>query len=194
MAYITLNDLRAYLGHEAAETADDRLLQRAINAAQKYIEDETNRIFEANLATRYYDWDSVDRWDKTLLHLDADLLAVTTLTNGDTAGTAITPANYWPMPRNEGPPYHAIKLKENTGIYWEFDTDCLVSVYGPWGYSTVPNGIIVEACTELAAFAYKKKDSQVFDTTAIPEAGVITIPAGIPATVTRVLEHYKRYL
>jgi hypothetical protein len=192
--YIEREDLRKYLGIETTEVLDDDLLEEAIVDAQSYIESETNRRFESITVTRYYDWDSVDRWDKTLLHLDADLLAVTTLTNGDTAGTAITPANYWPMPRNEGPPYNAIKLKENAGIYWEFDTDCLVSVYGPWGYSNVPPGDIRRACTVLAAYFYKAKDSQVFETTAIPEAGVITIPEGIAKTTERLILRYKKYL
>jgi len=34
----------------------------------------------------------------------------------------------------------------------------------------------------------------VFDVTAIPDAGVITIPQGIPATVTRIIDRYKKYL
>jgi hypothetical protein len=35
---------------------------------------------------------------------------------------------------------------------------------------------------------------QVFDTTAIPDAGVITIPSGIPATVEKVIKRYKKYI
>jgi hypothetical protein len=69
-----------------------------------------------------------------------------------------------------------------------------VSVLGTWGYASEPPADIRRACTVLAAYFYKQKDSQVFDVTAIPEAGVITIPAGIPGTVTRIIERYKRYL
>ena len=195
MAYISVGDLRDYLGIETTETADDRLLQRAINAAQRYIEDETNRTFEASASTtRYYQRADLDPWDNTALNLGYDCLTVTALANGDTAGTAITSANYWLLPRNDGPPYHQIKLYSNTGVYWEFDPDCWVGVTGTWGYSAVPDGLVIEACTELAAFAYKKKDSQVFDTTAVPEAGVIVIPAGIPASVQRFIESRKRYI
>jgi hypothetical protein len=194
MAYIELEDLRRYLGLETAETTDDRLLRRAISAAQSYIESQTNRSFEATTATRYYDRSALDPWDNTVLHLDADLYACTTLTNGDTAGTPIVAANYWPLPRNDSPPYHTLKLKSTAGIYWEFDPDCLVSVLGVWGYSSTPPADIIEACTEIAAFAYKKKDSQVFDTTAMPEAGVIVIPAGMPASARLIIERYKRYV
>jgi hypothetical protein len=60
--------------------------------------------------------------------------------------------------------------------------------------SATPPADIVEACLQIAAYAYKKKDSQVFDTTALPEAGVIVIPAGIPASARMIIERYKRYL
>ena len=192
MAYIDVADLRGYLDIDG--TGDDPLLQEAIEAAQTYIESQTNRVFEAAPLTKYYLKDALDNDDSTLLHLGADCLTVTTLTNGDSAATPIVLANYWLLNRNLGPPYHWIKLKTNTGIYWEWDTDYWVSVTGTWGYSTTPPGDIKEACKELAAFAYRKKDSQVFDVTAIPGAGVITIPQGIPATVTRIIDRYGKYL
>jgi hypothetical protein len=119
---------------------------------------------------------------------------VTALLNGDTANTAITTANYWLLDRNLGPPYHWIKLYSNTGVYWQWDPDEWVSVTGTWGYSATPPGDIVRACLVCAAFFYKSKDSQVFETTAIPEAGVITIPQGIPVTTRRIIERYKRYI
>lgn len=194
MAYIELEDLRSYLGLQTSEVADDDLMQASIEAAQSYIEDQTHRVFEATTETRYYDSSARNRWDSTILDLDADLISVTTLTNGDSGGTTIGPTNYWTLPRNDGPPYHQIKLYTNTGVYWEWDTDYWVSVAGTWGYSTVPPADISQACLVLAAYFFKQKDSQVFDTTAIPEAGVITIPSGIPSTVTRVLERYKRYI
>ena len=108
-------------------------------------------------------------------------------------GTLIANTNYWLVPFNLTPHY-AIQLKKNTGVYWQFDTDDRVSVSGTWGYSTTAPGDIKMACLHLAAFYFRSKDSQVFDVTAIPDAGVITIPQGIPATVTRILERYKKYI
>ena len=267
------------------EDADTALLTDAISAAQTYIESQTNRVFEATVATRYYERSALDDDDSTLLDVfDGDLLTVTTLANGDgkgtdtyisafgadtltlataslystlqtgtpatvasttndppaplvegtmyyviltaspviqlattsalaIAGTAITltddgtgthsitfggtlisNTNYWLQPRNLGPPYHGIQLKRNTGVYWEWDTDYWVSVTGTWGYSTTAPGDIKMACLHLAAFYYRKASAQVFDVTAIPDAGVITIPQGIPATVGRIINRYKRYL
>jgi len=192
MAYIELADLRSYIGIDAL--GDDPLLQEAIKAAQTYIESQTNRVFEAATLTKYYERDALDDEDSTLLHLGTDCVTVTTLLNGDSSATEILVANYWLLNRNLGPPYHWIKLKSNVGVYWQWDTDYWVSVTGTWGYSATPPEDIKAACTHLAAFYYRQKDSQVFDVTAIPDAGVITIPQGIPATVTRIINRYKRYL
>jgi len=191
MAYLTLNELKTYLG--ITQDDDDSMLQDAIDDAVSYIERETHRVFEAATLTKYYGRSALDPCDSHLLHLDDDLLTITTLTNGDASSTAITSADYTLLPRNSTP-YHQILLKTNGSSYWQFDTDYWVSVAGTWGYSTTPPGDIKRAVTVLAAYYYHQKDSQVFDTTAIPEAGVITIPAGIPATVTKIIGKYTEYL
>jgi len=108
-------------------------------------------------------------------------------------GTPIPNTEYWLHPRNLGPPYFGIRLKTDSTYSWTFDTDCFVSVNGDWAYSAAVPGDIKEACKVLAAFAYRRKDSQVFEVTAIPGAGVITIPQGIPAGITDVLTYYKRH-
>jgi len=193
MAYATLEDLRGYLDIDI--TSDDPLLQEAIESAQSYIDSQTNRHFEAVTATRYYDSSARSRWDSRQLDLYGDdLLTITTLTNGDSSGTVIAAANYWLTPRNEGPPYHGILLKSDITDYWEWDTDYWVSVAGTWGYSaTVPDDIR-QATLSLAAYLFRSKDSQVFETTAIIESGAIAIPQGIPATVDRIIGRYKRRL
>jgi len=51
---------------------------------------------------------------------------------------------------------------------------------------------IRQACTALAAYFYRKKDAQTFDVTAVVESGALVIPQGIPATVTRVINRYRK--
>ncbi len=63
---------------------------------------------------------------------------------------------------------------------------------GKWAYSTTPPDDIEHACTRLAAYMYRQKDAQTFDTTAIPDAGVILVPQGIPKDVKMILDHYKK--
>ena len=192
MAYIELADLRKYLGVDL--NTDDDLLQEAISDAQTYIESQTNRRFEANTETRYYGRDALDCHNSRILHLDTDLISITTLTNGDADSTVIAAAKYWLQPSNEGPPYHQIQLLTDIADYWQFDTDYRVSVLGAWGYKATAPSDIRRACTALGAFFYRSKDAQVFDVTAVVESGSLVIPQGIPHTVTRILERYKRYI
>jgi len=192
MALIELADLRGYLGIDG--TGDDALLQEAVDDAIAHIQNETHRVFEAATGTRYYERSALDDDDSTILDLDGDLCSVTMLLNGDSAATEIVLANYWLLDRNLGPPYRAIKLKSNTGVYWEWDTDYWVSVAGTWGYSATAPADVKRAVTVLAAYFFRQKDASVFDITAIPDAGVITIPQGIPATVQKVVAKYRRYL
>jgi len=192
MAYIELADLRGY--HGISLTTDDDLLQQAIDNAQSYIESQTNRRFEANTETRYFDRSARDEHNSRILHLGSDLLTVTTLTNGDSSSTVIGSTKYWLLDRNEGPPYHQFELKQDIADYWQWDTDYWVSVLGTWGYSAHPPADIVQACMGLAAYLYRQKDAQIFETTAVLESGALVIPQGIPATVTRIINRYKRYI
>jgi hypothetical protein len=191
MAIIELGDLRGHLDIDL--TSDNPLLQEAIESAQSYIEDQTNRKFEAETDTRYYDRSALDPDNSKLLNLYGDdLLTVTTLTNGDSSSTAIAAANYWLVPRNSGPPYHGILLKTDISDYWEWDTDYWVTVAGTWGYSTTPPYDIRRACILLASYFFRQKDSAVFEVTAILESGALAVPSGIPATVDRILARYRR--
>lgn len=118
-----------------------------------------------------------------VLWLADDLLSISALTNGD--GNVISSTGYWLEPRNKAP-YQWIRLKSSET--WQFDTDGEIEVAGTWGYSTAPSAILKGACKQLAAYYYRLKDSQVFDVTASPETGTITIPKGVPASVEKILK------
>lgn len=186
-AYATVAELKSYLG--ISGSTDDVLLTSLLDRATKMIERYTARCFDAAYATRYYSEDAVD---DDMLSLDGDLFSVTTLKNGE--GNTITSTDYWLLPRNSGPPFHQIKLKAEADYSWTFDTDGEIEVYGLWGYTSDPPDDIVHACIRWAAYLYRQKDSQVFDVTAVPEQGVITIPKGVPADVKQLLGPYRKTL
>ncbi len=190
MAYVTVADLKTYLG--TSGSGDDTLLATLISAATAIINAETGRHFEAETETRYYQPDAIDADDPSLLHLDGDLVSVTTLKNGE--DETIPSTDYWLLPRNSGPPYHSIKLKTNSTDAWTFDTDGEISVAGAWGWSATPPADIVMACKRLAGYLYKLKDSQVFDVTALPDQGAIMIPKGMPQDVKVILAKYRKLL
>lgn len=189
MAYATLAQARKELN--IVTFGDDALIQEKLDAATIVIERETGWIFEAVTATRYFDSDAVD---DNLLWVGGDLVSITTLTNGDDDATVISSSDYRLLPRNEGPPYHEVKMLIDTTTTWEFDIDGEVSILGAWGYSASPPDDIMQACIRLAGYYYRVKDAQVYDTIAIPDAGIITIPKGIPADVRLILNRYQRWV
>jgi len=189
-AYATLEDLKEYLGIGTTERADDVLLADCLDRASKAIDNYTGYNFWPETETRYYEADAVE---ECTLYVDRGLVSVTTLTNGDSGGTTIASTEYWLIPRSDGPPYYAIRLKANSSYSWEFDTDYWVSVAGGWGWSTTPPLDIEQACVRWAAYMYHQKDAPVYETTAFPESGIVTIPTGVPVDVKVLLQPYVRH-
>lgn len=183
MAYITLAQLKEDLG--IAEEGDDFVLEQKIDAAQKIIEYLTSRVFEAASATRYYTWDDVDG---LILWLDADLVALTSVTNGDSDGTSISTDDITLLPRNEGPPYDRLRLDDGSTSVWEVDTDYWIQVVGTWGWSAAPPEPIKQACLRLAAYLYRLRDADVFDVVSFPGEGIIQLRRAIPTDVQVLLD------
>jgi len=181
MSLITLAELKTYLG--IVSSSDDTILQNCINASKAIIENYTSRYFESRTETRYFAW---ERGDEILL--DQDLLQLNSLVLDS---VTIPPADIVLLPKNSEAKTK-IKLKN---FYYPSDLDAAFwEVSGSWGFSAQVPADIKMACTRLAAFLYRQKDSQVFDVTAMPEVGQIVIPQGIPKDVMIQIKPYRRYL
>lgn len=188
MSYISVVELKNE--KDISEDADDDILNAIIDQVTEAIDTYTNRTFDANVdTTRYYDYSNVDG---QYLWLDGDLCELTSIANGDSAGTAIATADVTLWPRNEGPPYFKIRLDFESSSSWEVDTDYFIEITGKWGYSKTPPADIRRACLRWCLYMYAQRDAQVFDTTALPEEGVLIIPQGIPADVRMMLNPYRR--
>jgi hypothetical protein len=138
--YCTLEDFRAAkqattpAGGIVAGTADGTLLLEYIREVSRNINGYTGRHFAPVIATRYFDAEADVDPGRHLLKVNPfDLLAVTSIANGDT--TAVLPASYVFEPRNN-PPYWAIRLKLLSGLVWLWtaDKENAISVVGTWGY------------------------------------------------------------
>ena len=193
MAYITNAEVKYYLG--ITGHADDDLLDDLIDKAQVFIESYTQRLFSASAdSTRYYTVGE-DTEGKTL-YLDTEICSITTVTT-DADGTSPTVltegTDFYGWPRNADC-YIELRLFSSSSYTWTYTTapENGVSVVGKFAYSTTPPEDILQACTRLAGYYYRQKDSQVFDVTAIPDAGVITIPKGLPADVKEIIRTYRR--
>ena len=183
MAYTDVISVRQYL--DIAGSGDDALLGDLIDAAQQAIDVYTRRTWEATTdTTRYFDYSS-ENIEGLTLWLDADLCAITTVTNGDSV--VVAAGERTTIPRNSTP-YYAIRLLSDIGVTWTYSDEWMdaISIVGRWSYSTSAPDDIAQACIRLAAFYYKQRDQQMFDVTAI-EAGVVISPVGIPADVRRIL-------
>lgn len=193
MAYVTLEELKAYIG--ATKNPEDTLLAALISAAEKTIETRTGRLFETNADTTRYFTVGVDTDGDTLI-LDQDLCAITSIvTNADAddGGTELEATDYFTRPRN-ATPWFEIYLSSRSSKSWTYtyDPEGGIAVTGRWAYSVTAPADISQACKRLAAYYYRQKDANVFDVTAIPAAGVIQVPQGVPKDVQLVLDLYRR--
>jgi hypothetical protein len=146
--YTTSAAVKRQANIAAANTSYDTLLGDLIAQASRAIDNHCGRWFYAKTETRYYDERAVAG---DTLFLDADLLTITALSNGDSAATALTAASYWLLPRNTSP-YYAIRLK-STKI-WEVDLDCYITLAGTWGWSVSPPADITQACANWVLAIY----------------------------------------
>lgn len=192
--YATLADVRALLSVESSETGDDTLLETLITRVSRWIDHETGWWFYPKTQTRKFH--AIDNVDRRALLLDAPLLTITSITNGD--GETVAASSYVLEPANSSP-YAAIILKASSGVTWTYQTDPeqAISVAGTWGWtaSTPPQSAYVDirhACAMMAVWQYQKRENPNADTLALPELGVIQIPGQIPPDVASILRHYKR--
>ena len=112
-------------------TGDDTLMLDIIRSVSREIEHTAHRTFSPRIETRYFDYhrDTFGAY----LYFDADLLEITTLTNGD--GATISSSAYVFEPRNIYPRY-ALKLINSGGVFWAYnqDPESAISVNGVWAY------------------------------------------------------------
>jgi len=190
VAYTTAALVKTYCGISGA--GDDTLIANLVTYAQQIIDSYCNRTFEGSNADRSFDvGKDTDGYN---LYFDEDLASINTVTNGDASSTTISSSEYVTMPRNRTP-YYGIRIKSSSGKIWEFSTDPegAITVNGVWAYSASAPDDIVHACTRLATFLYRQKDSSMdIDRPILTDAGVTLLPAGLPNDVKALLAPYRR--
>ena len=193
MAYTTAALVKTYLS--VTGTGDDALLTTLAGAAQAWIDAFCSRTFEAAAdTTRRY---TVGRdTDGRILYLDDDLCQITTVTTDadrSGGGDVIASTDYITYPRNRTP-WYMIEILSSSDYRWTYTTNAEngITILGRFAYSTTAPTIIAQAATRLTAYLYRQKDAQVFDVTALPEQGVITIPQGMPADIVKMLTPYQK--
>jgi hypothetical protein len=134
--YVTVDEFKQYITASgvpiATDTTDDAVIDLILDSASRLIDAECNRTFYPRIETHYF---SVPDPNDNELMLDDDLLAITTLTNGD--ATAVSSSDYNLLPRNLYPKY-SVSLLGSSSVYWEWDSEgndeFVISILGMWGY------------------------------------------------------------
>jgi hypothetical protein len=191
--YCDLASFKAWRAITSTNATDDGAIEGLIELASRFIDAETKRTFYSRSETRYF---SVP--DGLELHLDDDLLTISTngLVNGD--ATVITSTYYHLLPKNKAP-YHTIKLKDSSAYNWtqdsNGDTEYVISVAGTWGYSATTPADIKNACLMIASSAYNRMTGENQTGVArITAAGVVITPEDIPSSAMLIIRGYKRRL
>lgn len=199
MSYAALADFKTYISEMTGgiqttfTSTENTLLQSFLDQADAEIDAHTGRSFGqgANGHTHTY---TKDDTDGRVLYLDADLVSVTTLTNGD--GTTLTSSDYTLLPRNvsvtgqnayDGS-YWGIELKSDHE--WAFSADGVISVNGRWGYMQGAPADIIRCAMRIAYWYWAKRN----ETGSTNIAGEQTTPQtdAYPADVRIVLDRYTR--
>ncbi len=156
---VTVDTIRARLALNTTDTADDELIRTLCGEATKHVVQYCRRHFVPVRQTRRFDARGSHIGARTL-RLDDDLLAIVTLTNGDSAVVANT--DYVLRPSNVSPK-NAVELLPSKGLTWTYGDDWqeALSIDGLWGYheewdgawvatgETVPSGGLSDSATTL---------------------------------------------
>lgn len=197
--YATLDQFKALKDISSNDAADDLYIEDLIERASRMIDSICGRWFYADTQTRYYD---VPVPASRELVLDADLLTVTTLTNGDDSVIASTEYNLWPL---NGYPKRSIKLKGSSVYYWAMDSaadiEGVITVAGTWGFvdRTATDAVSARVIqnTQYAAlniahmWYHDRFGRNSAGQTIVTPAGIIQTPAGaIPRSAWEAIKPY----
>ena len=109
--YALLSDFRAYKTSPGTEfttdSVDDGVIEIILVAVSRHIDEQTNRRFYPSVETHSFDIPDGTNDDR-MLWLDDDMLALTSLTNGN--DTTIASTEYVLLPANLSPKY-ALRLR-----------------------------------------------------------------------------------
>lgn len=187
--YISLSDFKLYAEITSTDANDDAALEDMIEAASRFIDRFTGRIFYAETATKLFDLPEGD----TLYLETEDLLTVTTLTNGD--GTTIASSNYWLLPHNTSPKY-AIRLRASSGVSWDSATNgdvyACISIAGTWGYASSAPDNVKLACAMIANAYRQQRSGQGVQAATVTPGGLVLQDVEIPRPALAILRDYRR--
>ena len=199
-SYAELAEFLALPDMQSAEPGDDVFIERLLERCSREFDGDTGQWFYAHQATRTYDVPK-----GRCLELDAPLLSVTTITNGDDTTVESTEYNLYPL---NGPNKYEIRIKQNSSVLWKYnsggETEGVITVNGQWGYvdrdSTDPESMMPilnskSAVLALALSVYKRRYGVGAEGLAtVTGAGVVITPRDKSPEYWSIVSRYKRLM
>jgi len=192
--YVTIAELKTYLGG-MTRTTDDDSLDGAIKAACREIDGWCRRTFTLDLSASARQFTATDGY---LVAIDdaASITSVQTDTNGDGTATS-TITSYQTIPTNgamdglTGWPTTAL-AKYSGGTAWPLVTGVpTVHVTARWGWPNTPDAVR-QATLIVAAELFKTAEAPLGITDSIGEYGALRLGKQITARAARLLHPYRR--
>lgn len=187
--YCTLAEAKLHLRIASVDAADDSVLEDCIEAASRFIDQQTGRWFYVRTETRTFDLPQVT------LYFDADNLSVTGIINGNGVAIPITEVIY--LPSNSLPRF-GMKLKPYTPYFWQESATTgsyqCISVTGTWGWAaTIPDDIHT-ACLDIGCTMYRQRSGENAMVRAeVTAGGIILAPdSGYSSATLNTLKYYRR--
>ena len=185
--YCTIGDVKMPGRLDIDVTTYDATLKSVIEACSRWI-DRYCRVpdyafAQTSTTTRYYGSRAVRG---ACLHLDAPLVSISSLVNGD--GAALTSGQYRTEPRN-GPWYSSITLLSSVAWSWSLDGE--IQVLGKWGMALITPEPVREACAMLTAWTFRRYMAGLQDATANTDLGTLVYSEGVPKQVATLLASYR---
>lgn len=172
-------------------SGDDTVIGYLVDGVTDWIERYCGRSFVDASGQTFYVMPSYPNvLNKRTLIIKQDLLAVTSIVNGD--GETISDYRLLPV---DGPPYYKIEIDMDAGQIWNRGSDGtgIVTIEGTTGYaSAVPDDVYM-AFMQMVAWLYRARSSGAGGavTTATRE-GLTIAPNEIPPNILLVLNLYRR--
>lgn len=199
-SYVTLDEFLALPELNQAAPVDDVFVERLLERCSREWDGDTGHWFYASPQTRVYDLPH-----GRCLELDAPLLSVDAITNGDDTTLETSLYNLYPL---NGPHKTEIRIKQSSNVTWRFpgsgDTEGVIQVRGTWGYvdrsATDPESLMAilnskSAVLMLALALYKKRYGVGVDGVAqVTGAGVVITPRDKSNEYWALVEIYRRHL
>lgn len=199
-SYVALDEFLALPDMESAQPRDDVFIERLLERCSREFDGDTGQWFYAHQQSRTYDTPK-----GRCLDLDAPLLSVTSITNGDDTNIAATEYLLYPL---NSPNKWEIRLKQSSSTLWQYtsggDTEGVITVRGEWGYvdrdNTDPESVMPilnskSAVLALALAIYKRRYGVGTEGAArVTGAGVVITPRDKSLEYWSIVNRYKRLL